>query len=88
MKEKTIEKLDDGKLEESMAGQKSGAQTDLQFDDGLDSQDSTAEYTKDKKKTEKKLRRSESRLSFYEKQLRQKNKGAYKVSKNQLNVLG
>ena len=41
-------------------GQKSGAQTDLLCVDGTDSEDSTADYAKEKKKTEKKLRKSKS----------------------------
>lgn len=90
IEELSAQKLDDSKLEELMAswGQKSGAQTDLLSDDSSDSEDSTAEYAKEKKKTEKKLRRSKSRIQFFEKEFSLKNKGAYQVWKSKLNVLG
>ena len=90
IEELSTQKLDDRKLEELMAswGQKSGAQTDLLSGDSSDSEDSTAEYAKEKKKTEKKLRRSKSRIQFFEKEFSLKNKGAYQVGKSKLNVLG
>ena len=89
IEELSTQKLDDSKLEELMAswGQKYGAQTDLLSDDGSDSHDSTAEYAEEKKKTEKKLRRSKTRIQFFEKEFSRKNKGAYQVWKSELNIL-
>ena len=61
-------------------GRKPGAQASLLSDDDTDSQDSAAEYARATlRKNEKKLRKSKSRIKFFEKELSLKGKGAYQV---------
>ena len=82
IKELSSKKIDEAKLEELMAswGRKPGAQASLLSDDDTDSQDSAAEYARATvRKNEKKLRRSKSRIQFFERELSLKRKGAYQV---------
>ena len=84
-----MDKVEKQELEKLMAawGNKNKALSDSSSDSG----DSGTEYAttkKKKKKTEKSLSKSKTRRTFFEKELKLKDKGAYQVWKSEISVLG
>ena len=84
-----MDKLEKHELEKLMAAW--GNKNKALFDSSSDSGDSGTEYAttkKKKKKTEKSLSKSKTRRTFFEKELKLKDKGTYQVWKSEISVLG